>query len=181
MDPKEQLRRYLEQRREMGERELILDGMSVEEVMRIVGATGPTTPRAAEPPTESTGDWREVLRSTGSEPARAVARPAPPTAPPQPTPDILASTIRSRSDALVTVGFALETNSPVEHGRGKLVSKQLDLIVVNDATEPGAGFSVDTNRVTFIDRDGRAEAQPLLGKGEVADLILDRVERLISR
>jgi len=62
-----------------------------------------------------------------------------------------------------------------------LVSKQLDLIVVNDATEAGAGFSVDTNRVTFIDRDGRAEAQPLLGKGEVADLILDRVERLISR
>src|SRR5687767_2426906 len=38
MDPKEQLRRYLEQRREMGERELILDGMSVEDVMRILGA-----------------------------------------------------------------------------------------------------------------------------------------------
>ena len=97
------------------------------------------------------------------------------------TPDILASTIRARPDKLVTVGFALETNSPLEHGRGKLVSKQLDLIVVNDATEPGAGFSVDTNRVTFIDRDGHADAQPLLGKGEVADLLLDRVERLISR
>ena len=39
MDPKEQLRRYLEQRRETGERELILDGMSVEDVMRILGAT----------------------------------------------------------------------------------------------------------------------------------------------
>jgi phosphopantothenoylcysteine decarboxylase / phosphopantothenate---cysteine ligase len=97
------------------------------------------------------------------------------------TPDILASTIGARSDKLVTVGFALETNSPIEHGRGKLASKQLDLIVVNDATEAGAGFSVDTNRVTFIDRDGYADAQPLLGKGEVADLILDRVERLISR
>lgn len=106
---------------------------------------------------------------------------APPSIALEPTPDILASTIRSRSDALVTVGFALETNSPVEHGRGKLVSKQLDLIVVNDATEPGAGFSVDTNRVTFIDRDGRADAQPLLGKIEVADLILDRVERLMAR
>jgi phosphopantothenoylcysteine decarboxylase/phosphopantothenate--cysteine ligase len=79
------------------------------------------------------------------------------------------------------VGFALETNSPLKHGRGKLASKQLDLIVVNDATEPGAGFSVDTNRVTFIDRAGHTDAQPLLGKGEVADLILDRVERLISR
>ncbi|MBW8838739.1 MAG: bifunctional phosphopantothenoylcysteine decarboxylase/phosphopantothenate--cysteine ligase CoaBC [Gemmatimonadetes bacterium] len=106
---------------------------------------------------------------------------APPAIRLESTPDILASTIAARSDKLVTVGFALETNSPLEHGRGKLVSKQLDLIVVNDATEPGAGFSVDTNRVTFIDRDGNADAQPLLGKGAVADLILDRLERLISR
>ena len=106
---------------------------------------------------------------------------APPSIALESTPDILASTMGARSDKLVTVGFALETNSPIEHGRGKLASKQLDLIVVNDATEAGAGFSVDTNRVTFIDRDGYADVQPLLGKGEVADLILDRVERLISR
>jgi phosphopantothenoylcysteine decarboxylase/phosphopantothenate--cysteine ligase len=99
----------------------------------------------------------------------------------EPTPDILSSTIAARANRLVTVGFALETTSPVEHGREKLASKQLDLIVVNDATEAGAGFAVDTNRVTFIDRDGRLEAQPLLAKGEVADLILDRVERLIAR
>jgi phosphopantothenoylcysteine decarboxylase/phosphopantothenate--cysteine ligase len=99
----------------------------------------------------------------------------------EPTADILSSTIAARADGLVTVGFALETTSPIEHGRGKLASKQLDLIVVNDATEVGAGFAVDTNRVTFIDRDGRLEAQPLLAKGEVADLILDRVERLIAR
>jgi phosphopantothenoylcysteine decarboxylase / phosphopantothenate---cysteine ligase len=106
---------------------------------------------------------------------------APPSIALESTPDILGSTIAARSDRLVTVGFALETNSPLEHGRGKLASKQLDLIVVNDATEPGAGFSVDTNRVTFIGRDGHTDAHPLLGKGEVADLILDRVERLISR
>jgi phosphopantothenoylcysteine decarboxylase/phosphopantothenate--cysteine ligase len=99
----------------------------------------------------------------------------------EPTPDILASTIAARSATLVTVGFALETNSALEYGRGKLAAKQLDLIVVNDATEPGAGFAVDTNRVTFIDRDGRVDEQPLLGKHEVADLILDRVERLMAR
>ena len=97
------------------------------------------------------------------------------------TPDILASTIGARSKRLVTVGFALETNSAVEHGRGKLASKQLDLIVVNVATEAGAGFSVDTNRVTFIDRDGSVDAQPLLPKSDVAELILDRVERLMAR
>jgi phosphopantothenoylcysteine decarboxylase / phosphopantothenate---cysteine ligase len=96
------------------------------------------------------------------------------------TPDILASTIGTRPTKLVTVGFALETNAAVDHGRGKLVSKQLDLIVVNDATEPGAGFSVDTNRVTFVDRDGKTDEQPLLAKGDVADLILDRIERLLQ-
>jgi len=105
---------------------------------------------------------------------------APPSITLESTPDILASTIGARSEKLITVGFALETNSPLEHGRGKLASKQLDLIVVNDATEPGAGFSVDTNRVTFIDRGGRTDAQPLLEKGEVADLILDRVEQLMA-
>jgi len=99
----------------------------------------------------------------------------------EPTPDILASTIGARSNKLVTVGFALETNAAVEHGRGKLTAKKLDLVVVNDATEPGAGFAVDTNRVTFVDRDGRADEQPLLGKGDVADLILDRVEWLMQR
>ena len=106
---------------------------------------------------------------------------APPSIALESTPDILASTIGARSDKLVTVGFALETNSPIEHGRGKLASKRLDLIVVNDATEPGAGFSVDTNRVTLIDRDGNTDALPLLGKSDVADLILDRVERLMAR
>jgi phosphopantothenoylcysteine decarboxylase/phosphopantothenate--cysteine ligase len=96
-----------------------------------------------------------------------------------PTADILASTVAARSSRLVTVGFALETNAAIEHGRGKLAAKKLDLIVVNDATESGAGFSVDTNRVTFIDAQGHLEEQPLLQKGEVADLILDRVERLM--
>jgi phosphopantothenoylcysteine decarboxylase/phosphopantothenate--cysteine ligase len=99
----------------------------------------------------------------------------------EPTPDILKSTIAARSNTLITIGFALETNSAVENGKGKLVSKQLDLVVVNDATEPGAGFSVDTNRVTFVERDGVTEEQPLLGKGDVADLILDRLERLMQR
>ena len=96
-----------------------------------------------------------------------------------PTTDILATTIAARPEGLVTVGFALETNSALEHGRAKLAAKQLDLIVVNDATEPGAGFATDTNRVTFVGRDGQVEDQPLMQKGEVADLILDRVERLI--
>jgi phosphopantothenoylcysteine decarboxylase/phosphopantothenate--cysteine ligase len=96
----------------------------------------------------------------------------------QQTPDILKSTRDARRKNAVVVGFALETNDVLENGRSKLRDKVLDLIVVNDATEPGAGFGVDTNRVTLIHRDGREEALPLASKLEVADEILDRVERI---
>lgn len=94
------------------------------------------------------------------------------------TTDILrASIARRRKDAIV-VGFALETNDAIANGKNKLRDKALDLIVVNDATEPGAGFAVDTNRVTLIDRAGAEEVLSLLSKTEVADAILDRVERM---
>ena len=55
------------------------------------------------------------------------------------------------------------------------------MIVVNDATEAGAGFGVDTNRVTLLMRDGGEEVLPLMPKSEVADAILDRVELLLGR
>ena len=66
------------------------------------------------------------------------------------------------------------------YGRQKLASKDLDIIVVNDATEAGAGFAGDTNRVTFVLRGGQQEELPLLLKTDVADAILDRVETLLS-
>jgi phosphopantothenoylcysteine decarboxylase/phosphopantothenate--cysteine ligase len=93
-------------------------------------------------------------------------------------PDILLSTRGARRNGLVVVGFALETDDAVAGGREKLASKELDLIVVNDATEPGAGFAVDTNRVTLIDRNGSEDRLPLLTKADVADAILDRIEVL---
>jgi phosphopantothenoylcysteine decarboxylase/phosphopantothenate--cysteine ligase len=93
-------------------------------------------------------------------------------------PDILLSTRGARRNGLLVVGFALETEDAIAGGREKLASKELDLIVVNDATEPGAGFGVDTNRVTLIDRGGNEERLPLLPKTDVADAILDRVEAL---
>ena len=86
---------------------------------------------------------------------------------------------RARPGAVV-VGFALETDDVVANARRKLDAKALDLIVVNDATEPGAGFGVDTNRVTIFDARHRTpERLPLLTKHEVADAILDRVEALL--
>jgi phosphopantothenoylcysteine decarboxylase/phosphopantothenate--cysteine ligase len=94
--------------------------------------------------------------------------------------DILASTRSARRDGAVVVGFALETDDVLDNARRKLASKSLDLIVVNDAREPGAGFGVSTNRVTLLSRDSDTpEPLPLLGKDEVADAILDRVAELL--
>jgi phosphopantothenoylcysteine decarboxylase/phosphopantothenate--cysteine ligase len=103
---------------------------------------------------------------------------APPTLALTHTPDILTSTMAHRRQNAIIVGFALETTNPMDGGRQKLRDKSLDLIVVNDATEPGAGFGVDTNRVTLIARDGTEEVLSLMSKSDVADVILDRVEQM---
>jgi phosphopantothenoylcysteine decarboxylase/phosphopantothenate--cysteine ligase len=95
------------------------------------------------------------------------------------TPDILTVTKGVRRPKTVVVGFALETNDPLVGGRAKLEEKELDLIVVNDATEPGAGFGVDTNRVTLLKRVGGEERLPLMSKSDVANAILDRVEEML--
>ena len=98
------------------------------------------------------------------------------------TPDILSVTRDARRAGAVVVGFALETRDALAAGRSKLVAKGLDMIVVNDATEPGAGFGVETNRVSFVHASGDEEHLELLPKTEVADAILDRVAaRLANR
>jgi phosphopantothenoylcysteine decarboxylase/phosphopantothenate--cysteine ligase len=96
------------------------------------------------------------------------------------TADVLASTRDLRRADAVIVGFALETEDVVANGRRKLEAKGLDLLVVNDAREPGAGFEVATNRVTLLETDREDDALPLMSKAEVADRILDRVEALVA-
>ena len=83
----------------------------------------------------------------------------------------------ARKPGSVIVGFALETGDALAKGRAKLERKDLDLIVVNDALEPGAGFEVDTNRVALLGRDGAPQILPLQSKREVAEAILDAVEQ----
>jgi phosphopantothenoylcysteine decarboxylase/phosphopantothenate--cysteine ligase len=80
----------------------------------------------------------------------------------------------------VVVGFALETGDARAEAKRKLAAKGLDLVVANDALEPGAGFGVDTNRVTIISADGGEEALPLLSKAAVADHVLDRVADVLG-
>ena len=92
------------------------------------------------------------------------------------TPDILTEV---KGD-FIRVGFAAESDDVVANARKKLTSKDLDLIVANDITSTESGFAVDTNKVTIIDRKGKAENLPLLTKREVAEKILDKVAELLS-
>jgi phosphopantothenoylcysteine decarboxylase/phosphopantothenate--cysteine ligase len=96
------------------------------------------------------------------------------------TEDILRSTIPKRKKKSLIVGFALETGDGVRNAREKLKSKELDIVVLNDATEPGAGFGVDTNRVTLIDRAGKEEELQLMSKVDLAEVLLDRVEEKLN-
>jgi phosphopantothenoylcysteine decarboxylase/phosphopantothenate--cysteine ligase len=100
--------------------------------------------------------------------------------PMEPTDDILSATRGERRRGSVTVGFALETGDALVKGRAKLERKDLDLIVVNDALEPGAGFEHDTNRVAILGRDGTPRILPLQSKRDVAEAILDAVELTIG-
>lgn len=130
----------------------------------LIMAAAPADFRAAHPAD------RKIKKSDGAPEPIALAK----------TTDILATTRAARRPGAVVVGFALETHDVLAYGREKLAAKGLDLIVVNDATEPGAGFGVDTNRVTIIGKDGREESLPLQSKDDVADAILDRVEALLD-
>jgi phosphopantothenoylcysteine decarboxylase/phosphopantothenate--cysteine ligase len=80
----------------------------------------------------------------------------------------------------IKVGFSAETENLLENAREKLQKKKLDLIVANDIIAAGSGFSVDTNKVFIIDKNGRIEDLPLMSKREVAERILDRVAELLD-
>ena len=97
------------------------------------------------------------------------------------TPDILAELGERRGEHRrpILVGFAAETGDPVIRARAKLLSKQVDLIVANDVTAPGAGFEVETNQVTIV-TETAAEPLPLMSKSDVASALLDRVEQRLA-
>jgi phosphopantothenoylcysteine decarboxylase/phosphopantothenate--cysteine ligase len=101
--------------------------------------------------------------------------------PMEPTGDVLDATRGLRKPGSTMVGFALETGDALAKALAKLERKGLDLIVVNDALEPGAGFEKDTNRVALLGRDGSRQILPLQTKRKVAEAILDRVEQSLGR
>ncbi len=96
------------------------------------------------------------------------------------TRDILAE-VGKRKGRRILVGFAAETHDLVANARKKLQRKNLDLMVANDVSQPGAGFDADTNVVKILDAKGGVEELPLQLKGSVADRILDRVVALLAQ
>jgi phosphopantothenoylcysteine decarboxylase / phosphopantothenate---cysteine ligase len=92
------------------------------------------------------------------------------------TPDILKE-LSLKKGTQIIVGFAAETENVLENARQKLVSKNLDAIVVNDVSREGVGFDSDHNAVTIISRDEVVEV-PETTKWEVAQRVLDQVVRL---
>ncbi len=93
------------------------------------------------------------------------------------TPDILL-TLNARKAGRIVVAFAAESRDVLGYAREKLARKDVDMVVANDITEPGAGFASDTNRVDILDRSGQHTALPSLDKDDVAWAILDHVMRL---
>jgi len=118
-------------------------------------------------------DYRPTSREAKKRPRAA----GPLTVELEATPDILGSLERRKG--MVVVGFALETGNGLANARAKLQNKALDYVILNDATEPGAGFEVTTNRVTILGRNGTQVDLPLLPKRDVAERILDVVEEAL--
>ncbi len=92
--------------------------------------------------------------------------------------DILGSLGKIKRKDQLLVGFAAETHEVLKNGRAKLKKKNLDMLVLNDVSKPGAGFDCDTNIVRFLHRSGEEEQFEIMSKESVADLILDRVLKM---
>ena len=89
-------------------------------------------------------------------------------------PDIAAAVGAARRPGQTLVGFAAETEHLLDNARRKLDKKNLDMIVANDVSRPGAGFNVDTNMATLLTREGMVEC-PLQSKRDLAERILDEI------
>ena len=96
----------------------------------------------------------------------------------KPTRDIAAALGQAKTARQRLVGFALETNDEQANAQHKLESKNLDFIVLNSLRDKGAGFNVDTNKISIIRRDGTQTPFPLKSKADVARDIVDNLQSL---
>jgi len=94
-----------------------------------------------------------------------------------PTQDVAKAVGEKKVPGQTLIGFAAETENLHANAEKKLDRKNLDMIVANDVTRPGAGFDVDTNIASILTDDG-VEDLPLMKKTELADVIFDRALKL---
>ncbi len=97
----------------------------------------------------------------------------------EPTPDILKYMGAEKSSQFL-VGFALETENEIEHAKAKLDRKNLNLIVLNSLNDRGAGFKTETNKVTFITREGNILPQELKTKEAVAQDLFQFIQEKLN-
>ena len=95
----------------------------------------------------------------------------------KPTTDIAAELGKIKKPNQIIVGFALETNNEIENAQKKLLSKNMDFIVLNSLNDKGAGFGYDTNKITIIDRNNIIDNFELKSKSEVARDIFDKISK----
>ena len=95
------------------------------------------------------------------------------------TKDVLAEMGLKKTNQIL-VGFALETENVIENAKQKLINKNLDLIVANSATDTGAGFSADTNKIIIIDKHNKMYNFELKSKELVAKDIVNTLMNLIK-
>jgi phosphopantothenoylcysteine decarboxylase/phosphopantothenate--cysteine ligase len=121
--------------------------------------------------TAAVSDYRPKAAS-----GQKIKRKGPMTLELEATPDILKELSLKKSSQIV-VGFAAETENVLENARQKLVSKNLDAIVVNDVSREGVGFDSDRNAVTIISH-GEVVEVPETTKLEAAQRVLDQIARM---
>lgn len=95
----------------------------------------------------------------------------------RPTQDIAAALGTLKKDNQLLVGFALETDNEVQNAQSKMERKNLDFIVLNSLQDKGAGFRVDTNKITILDRQQGTTAYDVKTKQEVAEDIVEYIVR----
>ena len=95
-------------------------------------------------------------------------------------PDIAATLGAEKNDSQILVGFALETDNETVNAEQKLYKKNLDMIVLNSMRDNGAGFGVDTNKVSIFKRDSGPMDVPLKPKAQVATDIIDEIVKSLS-
>jgi phosphopantothenoylcysteine decarboxylase / phosphopantothenate---cysteine ligase len=93
----------------------------------------------------------------------------------KPTEDIAARLGEIKKPDQVLVGFALETSNEMQHAQNKLARKNFDFIVLNSLQDEGAGFQVDTNKITIIDKNHQVDPYPIKPKTLVAKDIVDKL------